>query len=99
MRLKNSFALAILASIMGLQLVYSQPSDAELTKQYVNARRAWLLLICFECGQIYTFSNRGSNQMFATSAKPAGVFNTYLKRAKVSLPNDKTRKREPSRFE
>ncbi len=185
MRLKWSFALAILATIMSLQLVSSQWSDAELTKQYVKARQAWLnelrntlehaemftlfsldpdrdvqakpkeefkgyrqlgktqvpagsdrtnllavlydgiangnaiaqcfnprhgiratqgsntveLLICFECGQIYTFSNRGSNQMFATSAKPAAAFNSYLKKAKVSLSKDKTRKPEPSRFE
>ncbi len=50
------------------------------------------LLICFECGQVYTFSNRGTNEMYATSDKPAVAFNAYLKRAKVALPKDKTRK-------
>jgi hypothetical protein len=50
------------------------------------------LLICFECGQVYTFSNRGSNQMFATSEAPVAAFNAYLNRAKVPLPKEKTRK-------
>jgi len=57
------------------------------------------LLICFECGQVYTFSNRGTNEMFATTAKPAAVFNAVLKRAKVPLPKDERRKPEPSPFE
>lgn len=168
----------MLATIMSLQLVLSQSSDAELTKQYIKSRQAWLnelkntlehaetftlfslnpepdsrkkpkpefkgypqlgktqipagndrtnlisvlydgiangdaiamcfnprhgiratqgsntveLLICFECGQIYTFSNRGSNQMFATSETPAAVFDAYLERSKIALPKDKTRK-------
>jgi len=43
------------------------------------------LLVCFECGQVYTFSSQGTNQMFATSEKPAATFNASLTKAGVSL--------------
>ena len=45
-------------------------------------------LICFECAQIQVSSNRGKSWFFMTTKKPAGVFNSVLRRAHVPLPSD-----------
>jgi hypothetical protein len=45
-------------------------------------------LICFECAQIQVSSNKGKSWFFMTAKKPAGVFNSVLRRVHVPLPSD-----------
>jgi len=45
-------------------------------------------LICFECAQIQVSSNKGKSWFFMTTKKPAGVFNSVLRKARVPLPKD-----------
>ena len=49
------------------------------------------LIICFECGQVYGFSNTGSNWVAATTIEPEKLFNDVLKKSGVPLPEPPSR--------
>ena len=57
------------------------------------------LVICFECKQIYAYSNKGTNQMLATTDEPTAVFNQTLQKAGIPISKRRTRESGPSLFE